>query len=352
MKCTYAVVWAGLLLLGPIARSDQPANPKGKPADKSEAAPYKGRLVLIGAIEAKTPDVHTIQTMAPDGTGRTVHYTVPEKAGVMSGRVAPTGDRVAFSVYRSGKIQELWLLDGKGEARKLRDVGGWVTAWSPDGNRIAYYRYLPPNKDGDEPVESYVYDVTTAKETKLDLPPDYFAEDWHPMTAARLLTYRNSRNCIHREKDGATYPVRQFDLLTAAGKLVPVSKEPAHDYLWPRYSPDGKRLVVYVRRFVDGRPKEYFAVSNTDGSKLREVFSFMDTADAEKYYSFRANNPFWSADGTQVMTLVDTYREAPSAKTPRFTREFLLFISADEGKSRRLALQELGLKWIQALDWR
>ena len=93
-------------------------------------------------------------------------------------------------------------------------------------------------------------------------------------------------------------------------------------------------------------------VAADDGSGAREVFAFTDTGIAEKLYWFRSENMCWSADGKQLVTIVDTRKEAPSHKSPEALREFLLFIPVDGGKTRRVSIPKLGLGWVQAVDWR
>src|SRR5262249_38323188 len=155
-----------------------------------------------------------------------------------------------------GKRHQLWLLDGHGKTQKLCecDEPCEVTAWSPDGQRVAYYRDSAAPGDRPAPV-SFVFDIKSRKEQKLALGSDYYAEDWHPKQDIRTLVYGNWRNLIYRDKEGDAYPVRQLDLLKGDGAKAPISKDPSFDNFGSRFSPAGDRIAHYRRRFVDGQPR-------------------------------------------------------------------------------------------------
>jgi Tol biopolymer transport system component len=325
------------------------ATSRGNEPKKQEPKPFRDRITLIGARIADDPKVNLIRTMAPDGTDLRTLLRLTE-GGINAGRVAPDGARLVYTFAPASKKGEgIWLLDSKGQTQKIADRPGQVTAWSPDGQQVAFYRWDPRANDGAGGAESFVIDVSTKKETDLSLPGDYMAEDWHPKETVRTVMYLNQRNRIYREK-GDWYPIRQLDLLTAEGKKVPITKDPSFDNHSSRFSPTGDRIVHYRRRFVDGRPKEFAVVSAPDGSEAKEVFGFTDTSDAKKLNWLHPHGfPCWSPDGKTIAWLMSKKDKDGRTLRPEWD---LVFFPAAGGEMRRLSLTDNGFLWVQAIDWR
>ena len=211
-----------------------------------EPRSFRGRILLIGTERVDDPLHPLIVTLGADGTDPRTVLRLTKQGTPGSGRVAPDGLRFAYTLFSSErKGQQLWLMDADGKTRKLADQAGEITAWSPDGQRIAYFRDAASSTDAKPVLESFVFDLKSRKEQKLSLGTDYYAEDWHPKREVRTIIYGNWRNLIYREKEGDKYPVRQLDLLKADGTKLPISKDPSFDNLSSRFSPAGDRIAHY-----------------------------------------------------------------------------------------------------------
>ena len=239
----------------------------------------------------------------------------------------------------------MWLLDAKGKASKIAEGGPTITSWSPDGRRIGYYRAVP----GTDTFESNVVDVVSKEVTKLKLPAEYVAEDWHPSRDVRTAIYMNSRNNLYREKKGDRYPTRQLDLVDAGGKRTPLTKNPSTDNIWSRFSPAGDRIAHYQRWLVGEKSYEAAAVCNADGTNPRVVLVFTEQGDAEGLPWFRPNNvPAWSPDGKTLAWLVSQNKVIGDQG-----RDLqLVFVDADGGNFRRISLTDLGYAVVGSIDWR
>jgi Tol biopolymer transport system component len=319
----------------------------------AEPKSFRGRILLIGTERVDDPLHPLIVSLGADGTDPRTVLRLTKQGTPGSGRVAPDGSRLAYTLFSSErKGQQLWLMDADGKTQQLADQAGEITAWSPDGQRIAYFRDAASSTDAKPVLESFVFDLKSRKEQKLSLGPDYYAEDWHPKREVRTIIYGNWRNLIYREKEGDRYPVRQLDLLKADGTKVPISKDPSFDNASSRFSPAGDRIAHYRRRFVDGKPHEYLVVCNRDGSGAKEVAAFTDFGNAENLYWFRpCGGACWSPDGKTLVQLVDTFATQEDKQT--HNRKFeLVFIPANGGKLRRVSLTDMKFTWINAIDWR
>jgi hypothetical protein len=268
-----------------------PAHAEAPKQNRSEDQSFRGRLVLFGVqSEDNWQEAVTIQSMSADGKEIRTLLTLKGRA-IEGGRVSPDGLHLAYKLPpKDRKEVELWLLDAAGQTRKLLDRGGLPTAWSADSKQVVCLRRTEKGNR-----ESGQVQVESGKVTRVSLPRDYFADDWNLSDGTRTCIYMNPRNWIYREKQKDRYPLRQLDLMMPDGKLVPISKDPASDNLWSRFSPDGRRLTYSRRRFVDGRPKEYGVVCKADGSEAKEVIGFTDFADSESLYSLKPlDYPAWS----------------------------------------------------------
>lgn len=121
---------------------------------------------------------------------------------------------------------------------------------------------------------------------------------------------------------------------------------PMLDSIWPRFSPDGKRLVYHERRHQDGRVLDFAVVQNADGTGRRDLISFNDLYAGNAEYGPNGH-PCWSPDGTRVAWLIPRKKLQGGD-----TRMELLVISLSTGQVERVGLHSKGIMWVQAMDWR
>jgi Tol biopolymer transport system component len=185
------------------------------------------------------------------------------------------------------------LLNAQGNAEKLLDDAGWVTAWSPDGKQIAFCW-------GDrEHRESSIVDVTTRQVKRIALPPTHVAEVWTPDGNTLTVIDWNAERLFTRE-DGEIYPLRGLYTAKLDGtRVAPLTFNPNGDFIWSAFSPDGQRLAMYQRLQRDGKTFEYAVVANADGRNAKEVLNFTEM-DAET--EIRPNfDPCWMPDGKSLL---------------------------------------------------
>jgi Tol biopolymer transport system component len=314
---------------------------------KPELKTLPGQIVLIGVKTGDDLESRRILTMTPDGSDLRTLLRVDE-GSISIGRLSPNRKRLAFTCVKGYSELEVWLLEEDGQTRIVTEQGGHVTAWSPDGKQLAFYR--AERKDNAETYENFEINIATKQQRKLELSKEYVAEDWHPRENIRIICYFNPGKSIHQEKPRPnTYFLRQLELLTADNKRIPITKDPSLDNIYSRYSPAGDRIVYYRRRVLDESAKEFAVVSAADGTSAKEVFAFTDTSEAEKLNWFHPHAfPAWSPDGKTIAWLVSV----TDAAKPTLDNFDLVFFPAEGGAMRRISLTPLGIKWVGGIDWR
>jgi Tol biopolymer transport system component len=307
---------------------------------------FRGRITLVGASTGEDGGGPSVWTISPDGED--VQKLFAFSAGrICAGRVSPDAKQLAYTYAPRGSsdVYELWLLDADGNSQKLADKAGWVTAWSPDGKQIAYYRLS--DETGEREGESFVFDLASKTATKLPLAKKYFAEDWGPKNGSRTVIDMNQSESHQIGED--SFPLRQLDLLKTDGKIVPLNEDPAHDNLWARFSPRGDRIAHYRLRFLDQQARNYAVVCDADGSNSKEICGFTDLSNVEQLPLFSPQSfPAWSPDGKTIAWLVytNTMRDWDGKQLQ------LMFIPVDGGKPWRISLTEKGFSTVTAIDWR
>lgn len=331
--CTLFLAIAFLVGLGAVCEAQTPQKPESFPAG----------IVLIGTKTLDAPNACGIQVISSTGEHISTLFRRAE-GSIFMGRFSREQDQLAFSYTPPDGKGEFWMIKAEGEATKIMEGTGAITSWSPDGKKFTFYQ--ASKEDGS--FDSFVLDLSSKMVTKLELPADYVAEDWHPHENIRTAIYMNPRNRLYRETKGDSYPTRQLDLLIG-DKSTPVTKNPCTDNIWSRFSRNGDRIAYYGRRLVGEKSLEYAVVCSADGSQPREIFGFTEFGDAAGLPWFRPNGPpAWSPDGSTLAWLVST-NTTPTSEGEKLE---LLFTPVQGGKPRRVSLTEMGFEFVSAIEWR
>ncbi len=326
----------GLLGLSP-GQADEPA--------------FRGKIVLFGV--QREGDMRTsLMMMNRDGSGLETLFTVEDdRRSITGGRVAPDSRSIAFTVFDAKTHKgEVWIRDSQGGRRKVAD-DATVRAWSPDGTKLACVN----GRLGE--WKSFVLDLPTGKTSPLSIPDVNMVDDWSPIgDELAIMLGRPDRLFKHPEK--GDYALRQIGLMKESGgdqRLVPT--DPAVDYLWPRFSPDGKRVTHYQREYTTGEPVSFSMIRDCDGG--RAVAALTYSRLDEDVHKKPQGRPYWeqegagcwSEDGKTVAWLVDNQKSINHDAAQTKLRYVVVFTTMKGEIEGRVDLRKLGLVFVAEMDW-
>jgi hypothetical protein len=219
-----------------------------------------------------------------------------------------------------------------------------------------------PGDDG--AWESVVVSVAPERIRMSALAVEGVVDDWSADGQAFAVTDNNAgRVFLHPRGD--TYPRRQIDVVVPdQSERTRVTADPDSDNIFARFSPDGAAIVHYQRRYqsdgttVGTKVFEGFVVSKLDGSEptpilwahqLDEELRRIDNYPAYPWYWSPHGPPCWSPDGSQVAVCFANKKHPSSEERMRFG---LLIVSADGQVDRAIDLNEIGITWVNQIDWK
>ena len=188
--------------------------------------------------------------------------------------------KIAFSAFRNGNMDVYTVNpDGSGQTRLTSDPEWeYDPAWSPDGSKIAYTRWI----DDFGHKDVYVMDADGANKQRVWGLPQYSLgqPSWSPSGAELAMTIRISYLDIFRGRaDG------QGSLTAVAAPFF------SHSNQAPAWSPDGTR-VAYGQHDFRGAVSSYdLHVAKVDGTGDMNL-----TPTPNEYEMF----PNWSPDGETI----------------------------------------------------
>jgi len=228
-----------------------------------------------------------IYVAAANGSGaRPFTHTGTTKKPDLHPSISPDGSQLA---YAQGGYNIYVVPMGGGKARKVvQEFFADHPAWSPDGSRLAYdalLNFADPYSDNQELRSVATSQAATGK----------FLHDYSNIDGARAWpTWAPDGHAIvavEYEKYHVTVPyIALITLDTAGAKGYHVlGRDPAHDYLAPAFSPDGRHIACI--RAVAGRKGDgtVLWVMNADTSGGHQLASAADQT-----------RPAWSPDGMTI----------------------------------------------------
>jgi Tol biopolymer transport system component len=310
-------------------------------ADAQKDNPFRGKIVLSSRLDAAL----LLQTMNPDGTGLQTVMKLEKSSSI--GPISPDGRNLTDYRNQGPTHREIWLLGLNGERRKLADKG-FLAAWSPDGRKIACYG------GGRGDWENFTIDVATNEIRPLPIPKGDSVQDWSPDGHTLSVIAGNADKWFQHSTKGK-YALRQIYLmnLDGTGRRM-LTPESGYDSIWPRFSPDGKRVAHYRREYPNNTqsPIETLVLRKPDGADPKILLSFAKLSDAQ--ISIRPfSTPIWSPDGRSLAWIADRRRRDPSDLFPGTRIQYeLVFVSAENGAVKQSLLDQKGVRSWGMIDWR
>ena len=222
---------------------------------------------------------------------------------------SPDGQQIVFGRQTGDDAAEVWTADADGTNAKQM-IGCLqvpcirpYAAWSPDGTELAYVREDPPGvaRPG---LGSYVEvrNLATGKTRVVARPVpvgDEYVDSggprWSPDGKRLVVMVTHWTNPPTDPMLGSSIAVVDADGSDAATPRILTA--PGLFGAFPDWSPDGQRIVFYTHdlgSFQDTTMAANLYVIKPDGSGLTQVTDFHEN-------DTRATQPTWTPDGRQII---------------------------------------------------
>ncbi len=272
--------------------------------DGRQAAVVVSEARMDGEQSEWLSQIHVART---DGS-RTLQLTRGDKSATWA-RWSPDGESLAFISARSGKpgVWRIWLQGG--EAEKVTDEKGSVSAfeWAPDGKSIAFVM-TDPKTDDEEKAEKekrdwrtidenikygrlYVVtvdgDASSGRSSRRLTTADYHVTDldWAPDGQSIVFSHQPSPKADDWTKSDVSV------VTTGNGAVKPLAASTAAEQS-PRYSPDGKWIAF--AKSVTPPSWAFHSIVHLMPAGGGESRALAETADGQPTIVG------WSTDGSRV----------------------------------------------------
>ena len=248
---------------------------------------------------------HGVYLVRPDGHDRHLLLTAP----AISPDWSPDGTRIVVESEPDDSDPELWIVEADGTDLLVVACDGAPCgnvanpAWSPDGGHLAFQRVIPREAGQDyDRVAIDVIDLTTDVTRVATVSPvadseyvEYVEPRWSPDGTRLVFTVM-------------TYPVPPTDENILGSSIAVVATDgsaadapriladPAMFGSHPDWSPDGEHIVFGtnpIGSFAETTKATNLYTVRPDGSDLTQITQFGEN-------DTRAIEPTWTPDGKRV----------------------------------------------------
>jgi beta-lactamase regulating signal transducer with metallopeptidase domain len=330
--------WMVTLSLGALVLPAFLGSPTIARQKENSPAPHRGATQQPGrifvSVHLREGKVGKNQIIAVDPQdGRWVKMTAPG----LRPRVSSDGRKLAFE-----RGDAIWVCstDGSDDAQPLSNAKGYPVVWSPDGKQLLSSRGVRSEDDTTWEFTTWrSANDATGQTQKTAVPQTDLVWDWSPDGRWIVTTSLRDRP---NGKGWQLYLMRpdgsESRALTSSGVNF-----------YPRYSPDGKRIV-----YIDSSSsKERIKIIGVDGENPTEIFQAKGVMGLD--------GVCWSPDGKRlVATVFDWHLSEDGTKVfpgpPGYDPRFRFLVMDADGKNPREVTIPLdgGVQLVQvgAPDWR
>ncbi|MGI3163304.1 Tol-Pal system beta propeller repeat protein TolB [Pseudooceanicola sp. 200-1SW] len=264
---------------------------------------FDSRTVFVSEDGPK--DARRKRLAIMDYDGANVQFLTDSASIVLAPRFSPTGDRVLYTSYETGRPQ-IYMLDVASVGRRVLDTGAGDMAFSPrfspDGRTVIYSKTEGSNTD------IYRMDIATGQSSRLtDAPSIETAPSFSP---------DGSRIVFESDRSGT----QQLYIMPATGGEAQRISFGEGRYGTPVWSPRGD-LVAFTKQ---SKGRFHIGVMRIDGSGERLLTA-----------SFLDEGPSWSPNGRVIMFARETQgaQGSSSLYTVDITGRNLKRVSTPSGAS-------------------
>ncbi|MFC2136054.1 TolB family protein [Bacteroidota bacterium] len=217
------------------------------------------RIVCVGYIGSNF-NTWSIHVFNADGTGL-IRLTATSNVYDNEPRWSPDGSRIAFTrIFPNDNFrEEIWLMNPDGSNQHSIEIGGNVSDWSTDGNRLLY-----AGVNGDN------YDIFTCDlngENIVQLTDTNLNESFPTFSPnGNQIAYSTFEGAFFNEDNGHTF---EINIMNSDGTNIRQLTDNNYLDSVGRWSPDGTKLVYTSDAHATGRWEVY--IMNTDGTNIRRV---------------------------------------------------------------------------------
>ena len=229
---------------------------------------FDTRIAYVAKTGSGPAQVSRIALMDSDGLNHS--YLTAGDTLVLTPRLSPNGDRLAYVSYASGKPQVRIVDIGSGNQRPLvqGDLASFAPRYSPDGSRIVFSMASAGNSD------IYVVSAGGGLPQRLTSSPGVDTDPSFSPDGSRIL--------FESDRSGS----QQLYAMDATGANQRRVSFGGGWYAAPEWSPDGEK-IAFTRRASDGLR---VGVMNADGSDPRVLTS-----------GPRDEGPNWAASSRELI---------------------------------------------------